>query len=68
MFPNQVELLNDRVKSVRSCIPHIFARKPRTFHELAYFKATELRLIGLYIGKVIFKGLLEVIFAGRDHP
>ena len=50
--------LNKRMIQLREYIPNCFSRKPRTFHEIAYFKATELRLLNLYIGKVVFKGLM----------
>lgn len=39
-------------------IPNCFSRKPRSFHDFAYFKATELRQLQLYTAKIVFKNLM----------
>lgn len=50
--------LNKRMLQLREFIPNCFSRRPRSFHEVAYFKATEIRQLQLYTAKIVFKGLM----------
>jgi len=46
----QIKHISERLVSFRNSIPCEFVRKPRSLDELPRFKATELRLILLYLG------------------
>lgn len=46
----QIKHISERLVSFRNSIPCEFIRKPRSLDELPRFKATELRLILLYLG------------------
>ena len=58
MSATNVQILNDRIKYVASCMPNVFARKLRSTTEIADYKYTELRQILLYSGKVLFINLM----------
>lgn len=51
--------LSNRLKYYSNKIPLDFSRKPRTLDDLLRFKATEFRLILLYMGPCIFKNILK---------
>lgn len=58
MSTTNIVKLNKRMTQMREFIPNCFSRKPRSFHDFAYFKATELRLLQLYTAKIVFKNLM----------
>lgn len=51
--------ISERLVALRKYIPSEFNRKPRTLHELDYWKATELRTFLLYLGPFVLKGILD---------
>jgi len=55
----QISLISDRLTSYRANTPSDFNRKPRGLDDLCYWKATEFRLLLLYLGPVVFKGILS---------
>ena len=57
----QVNNINDNLKSIKSQLPKHFARKPRNIESIDKWKATELRLFILYIGKIVLKNNLSSI-------
>ena len=54
----QMETVNNRISAFVKHIPKEFQRKPRTLHDLEYFKASEFRSFLLYIGPYCFKNVL----------
>lgn len=58
MSSRNVDTLNKRMIQLRDFIPNCFSRKPRSFKDFAYFKATEIRQLLLYTGKIVFKDLM----------
>lgn len=52
--------ISDRLVEMKTSIPKEFARKTRTLDELSRFKATELRLLLLYV--------LPIVLAEGDFP
>ena len=60
----QITQINDRLRAFVRYIPEEFARKPRGFDEIEYWKATEYRQFLLYTGQFVLKGLLsDVIYS-----
>ena len=55
----QKEQINTKIIRLKSYIPDLFSRKPRTLRDMEYWKATEYRLFLLYIGKLVLKGVLR---------
>lgn len=53
-----VAKLNKRMEQLRQFIPNCFSRKPHTFQEFPYFKATEVRQLQLYTANIVFMGLM----------
>jgi hypothetical protein len=51
--PLKLEGLSKVYMSLAKHIPVEFARKPRAFEDIKFWKATEFRLIALYTGPVI---------------
>lgn len=58
MSAKNINILDQRIKFIAPCIPHVFARKLRTTIEVADYKYTELRQLLLYTGKVLFFDLM----------
>lgn len=58
MSSRNVDTLNKRMIQLREFIPDCFSRKPRSFKDFAYFKATEIRQLQLYTAKIVFKNLM----------
>ena len=58
MSSRNVDTLNKRMIQLRDFIPNCFSRKPRSFKDFAYFKATEIRQLQLYTAKIVFKNLM----------
>ena len=56
---SDINKINDRLIKVTKCIPSFFVRKARTLEHIDRFKATELRQILLYTGKIVFKNILN---------
>lgn len=57
---SSINSINVALKTLHTYIPREFARKPRNIQECKRFKATEFRLLLLYIGPVIFTDYLSV--------
>ena len=51
--------VNDRISCFSLTCPTEFQRKPRTLHELSYFKATEFRSFVCYYGLAALMGVLD---------
>ena len=58
LSPRQIDVLNNRITSFVQYIPREFQRKPRTFSDLEFFKASEFRSFLLYVGPYCFKSVL----------
>ncbi|CAH1107023.1 unnamed protein product [Psylliodes chrysocephalus] len=56
---NLREKISNRLRYCSFYVPSEFSRKPKTFNDLNRFKATEFRLILLYLGPVIFHNVLH---------
>jgi hypothetical protein len=54
----QKKLINDKLKNMSKAQPVEFGRTIRTFEDVNYFKASELRTIALYSGIIVFKKIL----------
>jgi hypothetical protein len=54
-----IQLIDKEHVALAPFVPLEFVRKPRTFDELARWKATEFRLFNLYTGTIIFKKVLS---------
>ena len=59
MSKSDINNINDRLIKVTKCIPSFFVRKASTLEHIDRFKATELRQILLYTGKIVFKNILN---------
>ncbi|CAI6377752.1 unnamed protein product [Macrosiphum euphorbiae] len=55
----QIKHISERLVSFRNSVPCEFARKPRSLEELPRFKATELRLILLYLGPLSIHSIVS---------
>ena len=55
-----VQMISERLCRLRSCIPRMFARKPRSLNEFRMWKATEFRQFLLYTGMVALKGAVPL--------
>ena len=53
MSPSMKNECNRRIEMIKTCLPANFQRRPRPLSEIDYYKATELRLFLLYIGKIV---------------
>ena len=51
--------ISESLLSIRALIPSEFSRKTRSLKDLAYWKATELRLFLLYVGPLVLEGFLS---------
>ncbi|KAK5649471.1 hypothetical protein RI129_000500 [Pyrocoelia pectoralis] len=56
---SQIEKASEHLKNIKEFVPIEFARKTRPLQESKRYKATELKLLLLYTGPVIFKKILE---------
>ena len=56
---SQVKTINERLSRFSQYIPADFARKCRSLADLKHFKATEFRLLLLYLGPFVFKGVIS---------
>lgn len=54
-----INLISNRLIAIAEFFPREFARKPRSLHEIARWKATEFRQFLLYTGPVVLKGVLD---------
>ena len=59
---NHIDTIHSRIITVQSSIPNMFVRKSRSFVDLERFKATELRQLLLYSGKIVFKNILNIYY------
>lgn len=55
----QVNIVSQGLVSLRGHIPSEFVRKPRSFSELEYWKASEFRQFILYTGLIVLKSQLS---------
>ncbi|CAH0552046.1 unnamed protein product [Brassicogethes aeneus] len=62
LLEEDVKKINLDINSLRSNIPKEFCRLPRSILEIDHWKATELRLLLLYIGPLILKNRLKQQF------
>jgi hypothetical protein len=53
------ELASKRLLKAREYCPSEFQRKPESFNELTFWKATQYRLFLLYIGVAVLHGLID---------
>jgi len=53
-----VQTANRRLKIIKNQLPNAFARKARSFNDIARYKYTELRQILLYTGKIVFMNVM----------
>lgn len=58
MTAHNINILNERLLSIRNSIPNCFARLPRGMKDLQRFKATEFRQLLLYTSKIVLKDLM----------
>ena len=56
---DDIDIINARIITIQSSIPNV-RRKSRSFVDLERFKATELRQLLLYTGKIVFKNILNI--------
>lgn len=59
---HNLRCINSDISNYRSQIPSDFTRKPRSLNHLSLWKATEMRLFGLYIGPVVLKPYVKKEF------
>ena len=52
-------VVNDKIEDFRKFVPNDFNRLPRKLDEADKFKATEFRTLLLYLGVIVFKGVLK---------
>ena len=55
----RLSAFNNLYKNFTTCVPVEIARKPRSFDEVTRWKATEFRLILLYLGLVVLQSVLS---------
>lgn len=60
LTPKQKAVTDKLIGMIKNQLPEEFQRRPRTIFECLKFKATEFRLILLYIGPLIFKRSLPL--------
>lgn len=58
LAPKQKALINKLIQDIKYQLPQEFQRKPRSVFECLKWKATEFRLLVLYIGPIILKRCL----------
>jgi hypothetical protein len=54
--------ISNYLDSIKICIPVDFARKTRTLRQLGQYKASEFRLLHLYVLPVVFTLLPKVLY------
>ena len=59
LHPNEKEEINARISSFSRTCPSEFQRRPRTLHDLNFFKATEFRSFVCYYGLAALKNVLH---------
>ena len=59
---NQKDRIDIQLIRMKHCLPSEFSRKTRPLTEIDRWKATELRLFLLYIGKIVLKDILPTEF------
>ena len=52
-------VINNKLLHFKNKLPLYFSRKPRDLNEIDRWKATELRIFVLYIGKIVLKNVVH---------